>query len=749
VAGRGKGSTKALGVETSAAESSPQQQFQTVKFSADSALLRELGERLVGQPHIALAELIKNAYDADATVCSVIVQPDELIVSDNGHGMTEGEFLNHWMTIGTRNKQEKGVSRGFGRNVTGSKGVGRLSAQFLAHRLQIVTTSDKDEKQQLKAFVNWDEAIEAGKLTEAEARYLIEPRTMTFADGGVHGTRVVMSGLKQQWTEDLIRDLGRQLWMIQSPMSQYGKLSTATADPNAFRVEFTSWKGDLSDVFQKQMTAALQNYDAIISGELVRREEKSAVHIKVVFTGGSTFSESFDVDPLVENARWNIRVFKLQGRQFEGVKVGEARSYFEKFGGVQVYDAGFRLPYYGVQQDWLGIEYDHSHRRNKSSLLPERLHVKRALNDLPTQGRLFGVVAIDTGREARLANERDHEAGDYLKIQVTRDRLVANKAYEVLRDAVRWSLDYYATRERIREESVTDVKRPEEPSSDKVGRIRNLVRQVRQSHETDEVVQELEREVFDLAQTIDDERKSEESARSLLGPLASAGMAALALEHESRKEMRIARGFMRRLRAIAKDLDDSRIKELADQIGAWVERLEGTRKVFGPLLDVDDREQIEAFSLANVLAQVTDNVRPLIPGVNIAIDVAREMVLPPATFAEWNSLFQNVIVNAANATLDSQDRRIQCLGGRTGRTAWLKVNDTGAGIDWEKSAQFFEPFAREMRISRERAGLGLGGMGLGLTIVRMVAELRRCKVQFVEPARPWSTTFQLSWSSSA
>ena len=246
---------------------------------------------------------------------------------------------------------------------------------------------------------------------------------------------------------------------------------------------------------------------------------------------------------MIENARWNIRVFKLQGRQFEGVKVADARDYFEKFGGVQVYDAGFRLPYYGVEQDWLGVEFDHSHRRNKSSLLPERLHVKRALNDLPTQGRLFGVVAIDTGQEARLASERDQDAGEYLKIQVTRDRLVANRAYEILRDAVRWSLDYYATRERIREESILEVKRPEEPSTDKVGRVRDLVRQVRQSHKDDEVVAELEREIFDLAETIDDERKSDESARSLLGPLASAGMAALALEHESRKEMRIARGF--------------------------------------------------------------------------------------------------------------------------------------------------------------------------------------------------------------
>lgn len=722
--------------------------FEAVKFQADSALLRELGERLVGQPHIALAELIKNAYDADATLCTIVLDPDQITVTDNGHGMTRGEFLEHWMTIGTRNKQIRGTSRELGRNVTGSKGVGRLSAQFLAHDLEIVTAAKGTPREQLHALVDWDEAIDAGKLTEAEAFFRVTPRTALFADDSVHGTRVVMKRLKQTWGEDEIRDLGRQLWMIQSPLPQYGRLRTATIDPKAFRVELTSWRGDLADAFDKQMTAALQNYDAIITGELTRHGDKSKVHVTVAFGRGATYSESFEVEPIVEEAKWSIRVFRLQGRQFEGVKVGDARDYFERFGGVQVYDAGFRLPYYGVEQDWLGIEFDHSHRRNKSALLPERLHVRRALNDLPTQGRLFGVVAIDTGREARAASERDKDTGDYLKIQVTRDRLVANKAYVVLRDAVRWSLDYYATRERLREESSLDIKRPEEASTDKVGRIRELVAQVRYDHADDENVIALEREVVDLSQNIEEERQADEAARTLLGPLASAGMAALALEHESRKEMRLARGLVRRLRSVAKDTGDERIVAIADQIASWVERLESTRKVFAPLLDADDRDQVEALTLRSVLQQIVENVAPLMPGVDVRIDVPKDIILPPATFAEWNSLFQNVLVNAANATLDSQDRRIVCSGGRTGRVAWARISDTGAGIDWERSAAFFEPFARELRISEERRGLGLGGMGLGLTIVRMVADQRRCKVRFIAPEAPWSTTFQISWSSA-
>ena len=175
------------------------------------------------------------------------------------------------------------------------------------------------------------------------------------------------------------------------------------------------------------MKVALENYMAKITGELTRAGDRTHVHVTVTFRPGEQYSEGFDIEPVIESAKWQIRVFKLSGRQPGGIDVQTARDYFAKFGGVMVYDAGFRLPYYGVQQDWLGIEFDHSHRRNKSGLLPERLHVRRALNDLPTQGRLLGVVRINTGQEARDADDAQNERGDFLKIQITRDRLVSNR----------------------------------------------------------------------------------------------------------------------------------------------------------------------------------------------------------------------------------------------------------------------------------------------------------------------------------
>ena len=722
--------------------------FKVAKFQADSALLQELGERLVGQPHIALAELIKNAYDADATLCNVSIASDQITVSDNGHGMTEDEFIKYWMTIGTQNKQSRNTSPAFRRRVTGSKGVGRLSAQFLAHKLAIVTSSKSDDSLQLRATVNWDDAVKSGSLTEAEAHYKTEPRNSSFPKQKPHGTRVIMTEVKEQWDIDKTRDLGRQLWMLQPPPSRYGSLVTHATDPDDFRITLTSTLGAVKDTFEQQMKVMLRNHLAEISGELRRDGDRTRAHVRVTFRSGERYSENFHVEPLITSAKWLIRIFKLSGKQAGGVDVATARDYFARFGGVTVYDGRFRLPYYGAEQDWLGIEFDHSHRRSRSVLLPERLHVPRALNDLPTQGRLFGLVAINTGLEAREANDEQRERGEFLKIQVTRDRLVSNEAYRELRRAVRWSLDYYATRQRLKEQQRAEVAPQKELATEKVDRVRSLLVEAHESYPHDETIAALRNEVDGLSGALVDEQRADERARMLLGPLAAAGMAALALEHESRKEMRSARQMLARLIRIGERADAPRVVEIGQQIGAWIDRLEDTRKLFGPLLDLDDREDVGALLARQVLRQVIANVRPLVPGMQFSLSVPPDLYLPHATFAEWNSLFQNVIFNASNATLDLATRRVLCSGGRTGRGTWVRVEDNGGGVDYADSAGLFEPFARQIKVSEERRALGLGGMGLGLTIVRMIASQRRCRVTFVKPSPGWATAFQLSWSSS-
>src|SRR5580704_16447806 len=80
-----------------------------VPFQAEGRLLQELGERLVASPEVALVELVKNAYDADSPSCEVRLADKNrtLVIVDEGHGMTRGDFVGKWMNIATASKVDE------------------------------------------------------------------------------------------------------------------------------------------------------------------------------------------------------------------------------------------------------------------------------------------------------------------------------------------------------------------------------------------------------------------------------------------------------------------------------------------------------------------------------------------------------------------------------------------------------------------------------------------------------------------
>lgn len=725
-------------VEVAAAEN------QTANFKADSALLRELGERLVGKPYIALAELIKNAYDADAARCIITLTASRIEVADDGHGMTEAEFLDYWMTVGTRHKQHSDTSRTLERRVTGSKGVGRLSAQFLAEKMQLISTA-KGSRERLHAFVDWETAIDTGSLTEAEALYRLEPTEASlYPRSSSSGTVAILHGLKQIWDEDEIKELGRQIWMLNSPVYLFGSNRRRRGDPNDFRIIFKTDLPGIDEAFETQLTQALENYQAIIRGQVERDGRRNVSRVTVAFDD-EVYSEQFDCPDFLREADWEIRIYNLSGRQAGGVSVQDMREYFEKYGGVTVFDKGFRLPYYGADADWLDLEYDHSHRRNRSKLLPDYLHVARALNDLPTQGRIFGVVNVNTARESRLADGSRRNSGEFLKIQVSRDRLVANKAFSALKDAVRQSIDYYATLKRRRVAETVEVVRPSERPESKLRRLRKLVNDALTTYPDDETIAAIEAELDDVDASLDKVRESDEASRIILGPLATAGMAALAIEHETRKEMQGVRTKLKRLIEIAKANRIPDLRETADELTRWIDRLEATRNIFLPMMDAEDRERIEPLECEAVARTVVDNIRPLMGNVSVTFEMERGLHFPPAAYSEWSSILQNVLLNAVNATLDAATPRIEISSMIHNRYGYLYVSDNGVGIG-DDAEELFKPFKRKSNVSPERRELGMGGTGLGLTIVEMIAENRNCDVAFVDPDdSDWNTTFELSW----
>ena len=725
----------------------------TLPFTVDAELLRELGERLVGKPYIALAELIKNSYDADATQVTIKFSPDEdsIEVRDNGHGMTFEDFRDFWMRIGTTHKKAS-RSKNLGRQLTGSKGVGRLAVQFLANKLIIRTVPDGSDEW-LEAEIDWKEAVKVRELTKVNVECKEYNRNQ-LCPGFPHGTSLVLSELKDKWDIDSVRDLASEVWWLQPPFG--AALPYQDDSKNRFRVDFQSTT-DYAETFEKQMEAVKSIWIARLVGKNVDGEvtfslqfpgEQPTIH-KYSIADFSHNDGKFNQIENLNSAYFEIRIYNLSGRQKFGIKVGEARKYFGTHGGVHVYDGNFRLPYYGLPtSDWLKLEYDHSHRKDVSQLLPKDIEqVSRALNDLPTLGRVLGVVNVNTSEEPNL------------RIMITRDRLTETTAYEDLVSMVRYAIDWYAIETARRKFEAKKQKVSTEPTSLKFERVEQVLEEY-QEEIPKNIYQEIHEKVQEATITAKTNQELVLEQIGLLAPLATAGISALSYQHELKKQFTYIEDAIDRIKAFqtlvafqpdssnkAKELElQQNLNSLSADLSSWLDRAKATHSLFDYIADAENTKLRHRFRAKPVIRDIAAQTSFLARGIEIDYSqLDDQLYLPEASFAEWGAIFQNVFTNAFNAMLDSPRRLLHISSRSHEKSREILIQDTGQGIDLQKADKFFEPFERASRISAERQALGYGGTGLGLTIVRLLADNIGCRVQFVAPRNGFNTAFSIRW----
>ena len=88
----------------------------------------------------ALRELVSNAYDADATKVTITIEDDQIIVEDNGNGMTPDQFDFFLRIAGSERKQK--TSSKYKRKRIGQFGVGFLAAFPFTNKLEIISTAE-------------------------------------------------------------------------------------------------------------------------------------------------------------------------------------------------------------------------------------------------------------------------------------------------------------------------------------------------------------------------------------------------------------------------------------------------------------------------------------------------------------------------------------------------------------------------------------------------------------------------------
>ena len=191
-----------------------------------------MGDQLIGSSRLAVFELVKNAYDADASSVRLVFHDlgtanARITIRDNGEGMDRNILTNVWLEPGAdfreRQRQNNERSEKFHRLPLGQKGVGRFAVHKLGTKIQLNTK--KLGEPEFEVFVDWMKYAEHKYMDQAEIS-ILESSKPVFKETE-SGTQIEISGLRTEWKMGDIRRLWRNVKSISSP----------TKTPEGFQVE--------------------------------------------------------------------------------------------------------------------------------------------------------------------------------------------------------------------------------------------------------------------------------------------------------------------------------------------------------------------------------------------------------------------------------------------------------------------------------------------------------------------------------
>ena len=356
-------------------------------------LMLMLGLELISSEAVAVSELVKNSYDADASTVVVSLadstpeRPASLTILDDGSGMSPDTVERVWLEPATPSRRRRKVSPA-GRRSLGEKGIGRFATAKLAERLELITYTGSALNEETHLKVDWDDFTDEdayldeiiipwrtgpatffGRHKTAArmwrsllANYNARSGTDGLSPGVTHGTALVMEGLRAEWDEVLVGDIARTLARLISPaadeaLEQSERDYRILLDLPPRLAGFSGWVGPSEELGRPhyRLRATVDKAGRATIQMRIRGEGESRPTIETRFsgTGGRTpkcgpFSFSLrvwdrDRDALTENA--------------PNASFIEMRQLLDQSAGVSVYRDGFRvLPYGENGDDWLRLD---------------------------------------------------------------------------------------------------------------------------------------------------------------------------------------------------------------------------------------------------------------------------------------------------------------------------------------------------------------------------------------------------------
>ena len=213
-------------------------------FNVDLNLLIELGEQLISKDEIAIMELVKNSYDADARKVEVTVGNEYIRIADDGTGMDENDIKYGWLLVGTSVKKRRRTTK-LNRRVLGEKGIGRLAVLRLGRQVDLVTKKENCEAYRLNMKFSPEQmkSTESNQIVPLDRLPIIQEKignVPKFPDNKGTGTIITITSLLDDWGKNKIDSLMSLLSKLISPFGEEVKDFAITMNNEGIDIPLTS-----------------------------------------------------------------------------------------------------------------------------------------------------------------------------------------------------------------------------------------------------------------------------------------------------------------------------------------------------------------------------------------------------------------------------------------------------------------------------------------------------------------------------
>ncbi len=715
----------------------------------------QLGRESISSSVTAILELVKNAYDADATLVRIRFQGigtvnARLVIEDDGRGMTVDDLRNHWMVIGTANKMKIRKTKN-GRVQTGEKGLGRLGLDRLCARTRVQSiTSRADEGIELD--VDWRRYEQAESRLEEVLHEIYgvpnlsqDPLTKTWVKF-LRGTRLILDELKDEWSKESLAELRDELSLLVSPFSA----------PNDFRIELITGLSDDSldgvvslppfvlEAANWKVVAAIDDKDAV-EITMTSFQHDTAFHQKPV--PWSEWQKTSGSKPFCGPMRFEFYYFPRKEASVgeQTLSKAEVSQFLESNQGVRIYRDGFRVKPYGQPNgdgDWLQLAF----RKTRS---PEGV----AQDAAPGAWRLgyhqvVGAVFLTLEKNPALSDQTNREgilegkAFSHLRIfakKVVRFFELKIQEFEIAKKKAAKLVEPDAEKKALASAEASDdalrritglLQKFQQPAAHAPGNSTAVIDEVSKLLlATQQSLEKAKATAEESAQAMSQEKAKVAQQKNMLSNLASLGILAACFGHESVD-------WAGNIVKFAERLDEEVMPN------AWwllePQKL-GIQKTMSFLVSESRKlRKFAKFTLGNLRREKrtksTFCVRETLVNVfaafkevmedekKIRSELPAKGQFPIEGYPmDWESVFVNLILNATwameNIPPDNRKIRVQILA--AGTEFIIQFEDAGRGLEAGTEEVIFQP---TFTTKRNERGEDIG-TGLGLTIVKSFVEV--------------------------